>query len=125
MTTFYIAGLLMLGICAGYLGGLAGIGGGMVIVPALVFFFGLSQHQAQGTSLALMLPPIGLLATWQYYKYGLVEGKIALFVIIGYLIGNFLGGRLAVELPDGILKRIFGLLMLLAALKMLFFQKHG
>ncbi|HEX5551626.1 MAG TPA: sulfite exporter TauE/SafE family protein [Chitinophagaceae bacterium] len=119
-----IIGLLLLGICAGYLGGLAGVGGGMIIVPALVYFFGLSQHRAQGTTLALMLPPIGLLAARQYYRQGYVDARIAVVVIIGYLMGNYLGGKLAVNLPDSIIKRIFALLMLITSVKMLFFTEY-
>lgn len=123
-TTVSILGLLIIGVFAGYISGLAGIGGGILLVPALVYFFGFSQHQAQGTTLALMLPPIGLLATWQYYKEGYVDIKVAAIIIIGFVLGNYLGGKLAINLSDGILKKIFALLMLLVSIKMLFFSKQ-
>lgn len=123
-TTVSILGLLIIGVFAGYVSGLAGIGGGILLVPALVYFLGFSEHQAQGTTLALMLPPIGLLATWQYYKEGYVDIKVAAIIIIGFVLGNYLGGKLAINLSDGILKKIFALLMLLVSIKMLFFSKQ-
>lgn len=123
-TTVSILGLLIIGVFAGYISGLAGIGGGILLVPALVYFLGFSEHQAQGTTLALMLPPIGLLATWQYYKEGYVDIKVAAIIIIGFVLGNYLGGKLAINLSDGILKKIFALLMLLVSIKMLFFSKQ-
>ena len=88
---------ILLGVVAGIFSGLIGIGGGIIIVPALVLLFGLSQHSAQGTTLALMVPPIGLLAAWTYYKQGLVDLKIAAFVCIGFFIGGLLGAKFAIE----------------------------
>lgn len=117
-----LIGLLILGLCAGYLSGLAGIGGGIILVPALVYFFGFSQHQAQGTTLALMLPPIGFLATWQYYKQGFVDFKVAAIIIIGFVLGNYMGGKLAINVSNQLIRRIFAALMLMVALKMLFFD---
>ena len=111
---------ILLGIIAGVVSGLIGIGGGVIIVPALVFLFKLSQHKAQGTTLALMIPPIGLLAAWTYYKQGAVDVKIAVFIGLGFLIGALVGAKLAVGVSDLILEKIFGIAMLLIALKMIF-----
>jgi uncharacterized membrane protein YfcA len=111
---------LILGVLAGILSGLVGIGGGVVIVPALVFLFGFSQQSAQGTTLALMVPPIGILAAWTYYRQGHVDLKIAGFVCLGFLLGGLLGARFASGLSNVMLERIFGIALLLISLKMLF-----
>ncbi|MBN2030041.1 sulfite exporter TauE/SafE family protein [bacterium] len=113
---------LILGLAAGTLSGLIGIGGGIIIVPALVFLFGLSQHQAQGTTLALFVPPIGLLAAWTYYSRGYVNLKIAAFVCMGFFVGGLLGARIATGLSNIVLQKIFGAALLLVALRMLFFK---
>lgn len=111
---------MILGLAAGALSGLIGIGGGVFIVPALIFFFGLSQHQAQGTTLALLVPPIGFLAAWTYYRQGYVDLKIAGFVCIGFFFGGYLGARMATGLPNSVLERIFGVALLVIAIKMIF-----
>lgn len=117
---FNIIACLIIGLLAGVLSGLIGIGGALLIVPALVFIFGFSQHQAQGTTLALMVPPIGILAAWTYYKHGYVDIKVALFICLGFVIGGLFGARLATLLPGNILQKIFGVAFLIAALKMIF-----
>lgn len=114
--------LIIVGICAGFLAGFAGVGGGIILVPALVYIFGFSQHEAQGTTLALMLPPIGFLAAWQYYKAGNVDIRIALVIIAGFVIGSYFGGKVAVNIPNALLKKIFAILMLIVAIKILFFD---
>lgn len=111
---------LLLGLLAGTLSGLIGIGGGILIVPALVLLFGLTQHQAQGTTLALLVPPIGILAAYEYYRHGYVNIKIAAFVCLGFFLGGLLGAKLATNIPDVALGRIFGVALLLIALKMIF-----
>jgi uncharacterized membrane protein YfcA len=111
---------VILGILAGTLSGLIGIGGGIIIVPALVFLFGFSQHSAQGTTLALLVPPIGILAAWTYYKHGYVDIKIAGFICLGFLLGGLLGARFATGLSNVMLERIFGISLLLISLKMIF-----
>lgn len=111
---------LLLGLVAGTLSGLIGIGGGVIIVPALIFLFGLSQHQAQGTTLALLVPPIGLLGAWTYYTQGYVDLKIAAFVCLGFFLGGLLGAKIATGLSNVVLQKIFGATLLLIALKMLF-----
>lgn len=110
---------ILLGVVAGILSGLIGIGGGIIIVPALVLLFGLSQHSAQGTTLALMVPPIGLLAAMAYYKQGFVDLKIAAFVCIGFFVGGLLGAKFALGIPETILKKIFGAVLLAVSVKMI------
>jgi hypothetical protein len=113
---------LLLGLVTGILSGLIGIGGAIIIIPSLVLLFGLSQHMAQGTTLALMVPPIGLLAAWTYYQKGFVDLKIAAFICIGFFIGGLLGAKFAIGIPDQILRKIFGIALLAASLRMLFFK---
>jgi uncharacterized membrane protein YfcA len=113
---------LFLGLIAGALSGLIGIGGGIIIVPTLVFLFGLSQHQAQGTTLALLVPPIGILAAWMYYKQGYVDLKIAAFIALGFFFGSLFGAKIATGLSNVVLERIFGVALLIIALKMIFFK---
>jgi uncharacterized membrane protein YfcA len=118
-----IALYIALGLAAGVLSGLIGIGGGIIIVPTLVLLFGLTQQQAQGTTLALMVPPIGILAAWAYYQQGLVNLKIAGFVCVGFVLGGFLGAKFATGLSNEVLQRVFGVVLLLVALKMIFVGK--
>jgi len=113
---------LLLGLVTGILSGLIGIGGAIIIIPSLVLLFGLSQHMAQGTTLALMVPPIGLLAAWTYYQKGFVDLKIAAFICIGFFIGGLLGAKFAIGIPDQILRKIFGIALLAVSLRMLFFK---
>jgi uncharacterized protein len=110
---------LILGLVAGALSGLIGIGGGVIIVPALILFFGLSQHQAQGTTLALLIPPVGILAVWTYYKQGYVNWEIAGYICVGFLFGSFLGAKMATNISNIVLEKIFGVALLLIAMKML------
>jgi hypothetical protein len=110
---------LLLGLLAGVLSGLIGIGGGVIIVPALIFFFGLSQHQAQGTTLAMLIPPVGILAAWTYYKQGFVLMEIAGYMCVGFFLGGFLGAKIAIHLSNVTLEKIFGLALLFIAMKML------
>jgi len=110
---------ILLGLLTGVFGGMFGLGGGTIIIPALVLLFGLSQHQAQGTSLALMVPPIGLLAAWTYYNAGFVDLKIAAFVCLGFFFGGLLGAKIVVGLPEPLLRRLFGLALLVISIKMI------
>ncbi len=111
---------IILGVVAGLLSGLIGIGGGVIIVPALLFIFGFSQHQAQGTTLALLVPPIGILAAWTYYKHGYVDFQAALFICLGFFVGGFLGAKFATGISNIMLERIFGIVLLIISLKMIF-----
>jgi uncharacterized membrane protein YfcA len=110
---------LLLGLVTGIFSGLIGIGGAIIIIPALVLLFGLSQHMAQGTTLALMVPPIGLLAAWVYYKQGFVDLKIAGLICLGFFVGGLIGAKFAAQIPDQLLRRLFGVILLLASLKMM------
>lgn len=111
---------LLLGLASGFISGLIGIGGGVIIVPTLVFGFGLSQHEAQGTTLAMLVPPVGLLAAWTYYKQGYVNLHIAVFICMGFFLGGLLGAKLATGLSNVLLEKVFGIAMLAIALKMIF-----
>ncbi len=115
-----IIGYILTGLLAGTISGLIGIGGGVIIVPILIFIFGLSQKEAQGTTLALLVPPIGLLGAWAYWKQELVHIDIAIWIIIGFFFGCFMGSKFAIYLPAAILKRVFGVIMLLISLKLIF-----
>ncbi|HTX17779.1 MAG TPA: sulfite exporter TauE/SafE family protein [Bacteroidota bacterium] len=109
---------ILLGLLAGTFSGLIGVGGGIIIVPCLVIFFGLTQHQAQGTTLALMVPPIGMLAAWNYYTHGFVDLRIAAFVCVGFLFGGLFGAKIATSVSNELLGRIFGVVLILVGLKM-------
>lgn len=115
-----ILSYLLLGLVAGILSGLIGVGGGVIIIPVLVFLFGLSQHQAQGTTLALLVPPIGLLAAWEYYKEGYVDLKIAGLICAGFFFGGLLGAKLATGLSSRMLEKVFGVALLPISIKMIF-----
>lgn len=118
-TTVYVIAFLSLGLLAGVLSGLLGLGGGILIVPALVFVFGLTQHTAQGTTLALMVPPIGLLAAWTYWRQGHVDIKIAALICLGFFFGGLIGAKLAGSINAVLLKKLFGVALLVTALKMI------
>jgi len=120
MNLTHILLYVLLGLIAGAFSGLIGVGGGVIIVPALVFLFGLSQHAAQGTTLALLVPPIGLLAAWTYYQEGYVDIHIAALICLGFLVGGLLGAKFANHLSNLALERVFGVAMLLISLKMIF-----
>lgn len=112
--------LVFIGITAGILSGFIGIGGGIIIVPGLIYLVGLTQLQAQGTSLALMLPPIGILAFMHYYKEGNVDIKIAAIVATTFIVGGFFGAKLAHKVDQNLVKIIFGTIMLLIAIKLIY-----
>lgn len=103
--------LTLIGLAAGMLSGMVGIGGGVVIVPALVFLLGLSQHQAQGTSLFILSLPVLLLAVMNYWRTGNVNWRFGLVIASTFVIGAFLGSKLTLRLPEAWVKLIFGLLM--------------
>lgn len=108
------------GVIAGVASGFLGIGGGLILVPVFVLIFGLTQHQAQGTTLALMVPPIGFLAALKYYLEGNVNLKIAAFVCLGFFFGGYIGATLVHYVPDMLLKRIFGFILLFISLRLIF-----
>jgi uncharacterized membrane protein YfcA len=109
---------LAIGLLAGTLSGLFGIGGAIIMIPALVFLCGFEQHLAQGTSLMLMLPPIGLLAAIEYYKRGYVNIKAAVFICVAFFIGAFFGAKGAIHLPTEMLKKLFACFLMFIAVRM-------
>lgn len=115
--------IVIVGLAAGILSGLVGIGGGVVIVPALVLILGMSQKSAQGTSLGMLLLPAGILGVLQYYKGGHIDFKIVIFLALGFIIGNLFGSKLALSLSDVNLKKVFAIFIMLISIKMLFFDK--
>ena len=115
--------LIIIGIAAGMLGGMVGVGGGIIIVPALVFFLGFSQKMAQGTSLGILLLPVGILGVIQYYKEGYVDMRVVLLISTGFFLGSLLGSKLALSLSQETVKKIFAILLIIVAVKMLFFDK--
>ena len=123
MSIHAIAILIIIGLAAGIMGGLVGIGGGIVIVPALIYFLSFSQKEAQGTSLGILLLPVGILGVWQYYKAGYVDMRIVWLVAVGFLAGSYFGSKIALSLPQETVKKIFAILMILVAIKMLFLDK--
>jgi uncharacterized membrane protein YfcA len=114
------AGLLVLiGLLAGVLSGFVGIGGGVVMVPALVMLLGYSQHQAQGTSLAVLVLPVVGLAAWNYYKAGVIDPKVVVVIALSFVAGGYFGSKWALALPAETVKRVFGVVMLLLSLKLI------
>lgn len=111
--------LLLIGVAAGLLSGFIGIGGGLLIVPALMYFTGLSQMAAQGTSLALMLPPIGALAVMNYWKAGEVDIRAAAVMVVAFMIGGHFGSRLALAMDPLKVRLAFGTVMLFVAVRMI------
>lgn len=119
MSLATILGLLAIGVLAGILSGFVGVGGGIIIVPALVYIFGFGQHMAQGTSLFLMLPPIGILAFMNYYKSGQVNITYGLLIAVAFVAGGYFGSKIALKISPAIVKMIFGAIMAYAAFKMI------
>ena len=111
--------IILIGLAGGFFSGTFGIGGGIIIVPALVFFLGMTQSGAQGTSLTMMLAPVGILAVINYYKAGYVNFRYAILLMVFFVIGSYFGSRLAIHLSDKVLKQAFGVLLLLAGTKMI------
>jgi uncharacterized protein len=111
----HIAIILLLGLAAGILVGLMGIGGGTIVVPALVYLLGMSQHIAQGTSLFMQLLPIGIGALWVYWKAGEVDLRAGIICALGILVGGYVGGSIAVGIPARVLQALFGLFLMVSA----------
>jgi uncharacterized membrane protein YfcA len=110
---------VLLGLAVGVFSGLIGVGGGIVLVPALILLFGFPQHMAQGTSLLMLVPPVGILAAYTYWKNGMADVRVAGLLCAGFVLGGLLGAKLAVGLPEALLRRIFGAVLLAISLKML------
>lgn len=123
MATQEIITLLVIGLAAGILSGLIGVGGGVIMVPALAFFMHYSQHQAQGTSLGVLTLPVAALAFFKYYtecrKMGTpIDMKVVLMLAAGFVVGGFIGSSMAVKIDKDLLKKIFGVIMLYTAFKL-------
>jgi len=123
MTTELVITLLLIGLAAGVLSGLVGVGGGLIIVPALIFFLGYTQHQAQGTSLGLLLLPVGILAVMNYYNKGQIDVKVVAVMSIAFVLGGWLGSKLALRLPEDTVKKIFAIFLFYSAFKLLKWDK--
>jgi|SRR6185312_13082747 len=123
MNTGTILGLLAVGLIAGALSSFVGIGGGTVVVPALVFLFAMNQKMAQGTSLAMLLPPIGILAVYNYYKGGYVDLRVAGILCIAFVVGSYFGSKIVLGMDMGVIKKLFAVFLILIAIKYLFFDK--
>jgi uncharacterized membrane protein YfcA len=118
VTTILI--ICVLGLATGFMAGMLGIGGGIIVIPALVMIMGFTQQSAQGTSLAMMLPPVGIFAVMNYYKAGHVDIKVAAILACVFIIGSIFGSKIAVRIPQDVLKKVFGVFLIVVAIKMLF-----
>ncbi len=119
MTLQIILSLILIGILAGVLSGLVGVGGGIIMVPLLVMFFGFNQHQAQGTSLAVLAVPVTAVAVFNYYKEGQINLKYAAIIAVFFVVGSIFGSKFALTLDQKLLKKIFAVVLLVIAGKML------
>lgn len=119
MSTSMILILIVIGIITGVMAGMLGIGGAIIMIPALVYLLGISQQTAQGTSLAVMLPPVGVIAAYNYFKAGHVNIRFAIILAVFFLVGSYFGSKFALKIPQEVLRKIFGILLLLVAAKML------
>ena len=120
MTFSVIVILVIIGLIAGAFSGLIGIGGAIIIIPSLIYLLGMDQYTAQGTSLGIMLPPIGLLAAWSYYKEGALNLQYAMIIAAAFLIGGYIGSRFALNIPEAMLRKVFAIVLAVIALKMFF-----
>ncbi len=123
MNTFTIIMLILIGLTSGTLAGLVGVGGGIIIIPALVYILGFTQKEAQGTSLGILLLPVGILAVVNYYKQGYIDIKAVIIISLAFVIGGFFGSKLALFISQDTLRKVFGTLLLVLAIKMLFIDK--
>ena len=118
ISTFVV--LIIIGLLAGILSGLVGVGGGIIMIPLLIMLLGLTQYQAQGTALFAMLPPIGILAAMNYFKQGYVKWEYAVVIALTFVIGGYLGSKLSLSLPPQTVRRVFGVVMLIGGIKLIF-----
>jgi len=117
--------LIVIGLMAGVFGGIFGVGGAIIMIPAMVYFLGVDQHTAQGTSLAVMLPPIGLFAAYNYYKAGQVNIWYAMIIAVSFMIGGYFGSKIALNLPENIMKKVFGIFLIIMAFRLIFTKQAG
>ena len=119
MTAQIVLLLVLVGFAAGVLSGLVGVGGGIIVVPALVLLLGFSQQEAQGTSLGLLLLPVGILAVINYYNKGFIDMKVVGIMSIAFIIGGYAGSKLALQLSQETVKKIFAVVLFYTAFRML------
>jgi len=119
MNTETILLLVIVGLAAGVLSGMVGVGGGIIVVPALVIFLGFSQHEAQGTSLGLLLLPVGILAVINYYNKGFIDIRVVAIMSIAFVLGGWLGSKLSLSLPQDTVKKIFAVVLFYTAFRMM------
>jgi uncharacterized protein len=122
MTAVGIAGAIALGVAVGVVSGLIGLGGGVILIPALIFLYGMSQKMAQGTSVATLLLPIGIFAFWEYRKAGQVNLPVALWIAVGFTVGGYLGGHWAQHVSELALRRVFAAVLVAIAAKLAFMR---
>ncbi|NVN95690.1 MAG: sulfite exporter TauE/SafE family protein [Bacteroidetes bacterium] len=119
MNTVTVLILLAIGLFAGIFGGMVGLGGGVIMIPAMIYFLGVSQQSAQGTSLAVMLPPVGLMAVMNYYKAGQMNFKYAAIIAIAFFVGGYFGSKIALNISPDKMKKVFAIALMLIAINML------
>ena len=119
MTIYQLSILILIGLSAGILSGFVGVGGGIIMVPALIYILGMGQFEAQGTSIAVMLLPIGILAAYNYYKADQLNIPFALVIAATFVVGGYFGSKFSLSLPADTVKLIFGIIMLIVAIKMI------
>jgi uncharacterized protein len=119
MDTQTVLLLILIGVLAGVLSGFVGVGGGIIIVPALVYVLGLTQFQAQGTSLFVLLLPVGILAVHNYYKTDNVNWKFGLIISIAFIAGGFIGSKLALKMSPAVVRIVFGAIMAFVSIKLI------
>lgn len=118
-TTTQLITLILIGLIAGILSGFVGIGGGVIMVPALIYFLHLSQFEAQGATLAVLVMPVGILGVMNYYKAGHINFNYSILIAVGFIVGSYFGSKHALKLPEYKVKFIFALLILYIAISML------
>lgn len=123
MSIGFVLGILAIGVLAGFMSSMVGIGGGLIIVPALVLLFGFNQKEAQGTSLMMLTLPVAFMGAFNYYKSGNTNWKVALLLASTFIVGGFFGSKIAINLEVSIIKKIFAVFMIIIAIKYLFFEK--
>jgi len=125
MTAQTIFVLVLVGIAAGILSGFVGVGGGIIIVPALVYVLGMTQYQAQGTSLFVLLLPVGILAVHNYWKSGNINWQYGIVIALTFVIGGYIGSKLALRISPSLVKLIFGVIMAYVSFRMIVSGYHG
>lgn len=122
MSLFEFFILVLIGLAAGVFGGMVGLGGGVIMIPAMIYILGITQTTAQGTSLAVMLPPVGIMAVMNYYKAGQINIKYALIIALAFTVGGYFGSKIALNIPVATVRKIFAVTLVAIAVQM-FFKK--